>query len=112
MRAHVLRLLRHAALLLATSALVVATAGGCNQGTEGDRCNPLLDHNECNNGLVCSGPGTSYPLPGYCVENYCCPTDPTKSSNPDCNGTDPMCSPPPDAGTPDTGSAPPDGGAG
>jgi hypothetical protein len=89
---------RVGAVAVAMSALAVL-AGGCDQGNEGDRCNPLLSHDECGGDtLVCSGPGTSYPLPGNCVENYCCPKDPTKSSNPYCNGTDNSC-PAPDAGS-------------
>lgn len=79
-----------AALFVAT--LLAAFSGGCAQGGEGDRCNPLLSHDECGGDtLVCSGPSTNYPLPGTCVENYCCPKDPTKSSNPECNGTDTQC---------------------
>ena len=80
-----------AALLVSSMALALA-APGCNEGGEGNRCNPLLSHDECGgSNLVCSGPGTSHPLPGSCVENYCCPPDPTTSSNPECNGTDPVC---------------------
>jgi hypothetical protein len=53
------------ACLTATIALVLLA---CNQGAEGDRCNPDLSHNECNSGLSCMSP----PL---CPEAYCCPTD-------------------------------------
>jgi hypothetical protein len=47
-------------------------AGG---GGEGDRCNPLLSHNECGSGLSCTQPTD-------CPENYCCPAD---------NPTSPFC---------------------
>jgi hypothetical protein len=75
--------LSHAVLGLAliVSSLLV---GGCDEGNEGDRCNPDLSHDECNSGLVCSGPGTSQAL--ACVENYCCPVPASDSTNPYCNG--------------------------
>ena len=60
------------ALLLATAAL----AAGCNQGGEGDRCNPDLSHDECGAGLHCTQPVD-------CPENYCCPTS-GNSNNPYC----------------------------
>ena len=59
-------------------AAVMAVAG-CDQGKEGDRCNPDLSHDECNSGLTCQQPST-------CAENYCCPTPASSSSNPYCNG--------------------------
>jgi hypothetical protein len=83
----------------------VAFGGGCDSGNEGSRCVPTLSHDECGGDtLVCSGPGTNYPLPGNCVENYCCPRDPTKSAVAYCNGTDTTC-PAPDAGPAPTPSA-------
>jgi hypothetical protein len=103
---------RHSLGAYAVAALFAATvltafSGGCAEGQEGDRCNPLLSHDECGGDtLVCSGPSTNYPLPGTCVENYCCPKDPKTSSNPECNGTDTQCpAAPDDSGTPapDTG---------
>jgi hypothetical protein len=66
------------AVLLA-SALVLASTQGCNQGREGDRCNPGLlaqSEDECGSGLVCTQPTD-------CPENYCCPPDGT-SPNPFC----------------------------
>jgi hypothetical protein len=79
-------------LVLWITALLSCSVLGCAEGGEGDRCNPLLSHDECGGqALVCSGPSTPYPLPGACVENYCCPKDPSKSSSPSCNGTDPAC---------------------
>lgn len=60
----------------------------CKGGSEGERCNPYLSHDECGGDLVCSGPSTSHPLAGTCVENYCCPDDPSKSGDPHCNGSD------------------------
>ena len=57
----------------------VASLGACDGGNEGDRCNPDLSHNDCGAGLTCVTPST-------CVENYCCPADPSTSSNNYCNG--------------------------
>lgn len=64
---------------VAFAAFALATVTGataCNQGSEGDRCNPSLSHDECNDGLVCSQPVD-------CPENYCCPAN-GESSNPNC----------------------------
>ncbi len=67
---------------------------GCDQGQEGDRCNPSLSHDECNTGLSCQQPPS-------CPENYCCPitgtsTDP--NCQPGCNGGDiAICNATPDA---------------
>jgi hypothetical protein len=68
--------------LVATAALA---ALACNQGREGDRCNPTLNsngHDECGGGLVCNA---NIPL---CPEAYCCPTESDggvgKSSHPNC----------------------------
>ncbi len=59
-------------------ALGLALAGlECNEGAEGDRCNPDLSHNECNSGLICTA------ATDLCPENYCCPAD-GNSSNPNC----------------------------
>jgi hypothetical protein len=67
-------------------------AVGCHEAAEGDRCNPDLVpmSSDCNSGLTCQMPST-------CVENYCCPTPASSSTNGYCNGT--LCPPPPDAGT-------------
>jgi len=64
----------------------------CNEGREGDRCNPDLfpGEDECGSGLSCQTPST-------CVESYCCPPDPASSKNGYCNGT--LCPP----ATPDAG---------
>lgn len=59
-------------------AFLVVT-NGCDGGREGERCNPDLSHDECDDGLTCQQPST-------CVENYCCPTPASGSSNPYCNG--------------------------
>jgi hypothetical protein len=78
------------------SALIAAgvvAAVGCEGGAEGDRCNPLLSHNDCNGGLTCMQPGT-------CAESYCCPTPASASSNPFCNGS--SC-PPAEAGAGEAG---------
>jgi len=69
------------AALVATAAIAAA---GCNQGGEGNRCNPNLSqgHNECGGGLVCNA---AIPL---CPEAYCCPAAADgglgSSSNPNC----------------------------
>ncbi len=75
--------------------VIASVTNGCVGGGEGDRCNPdQVDHPECNGGLTCQQPST-------CVENYCCPTPASSSSNGYCNGT--LCPPAADAGT-DSGS--------
>lgn len=62
----------------------------CNEGREGDRCNPDLfpGEDECGSGLTCQTPST-------CVESYCCPPDAAGSKNGYCNGT--LCPPSPPA---------------
>src|SRR5258706_716582 len=95
----------------AMALLVSIVAVGCKGGSEGDRCNPILSHDECGGDtLVCSGPSTSNPLPGTCVENYCCPKDPSKSTDPHCNGPDSPNCPVAASGDDDTGAS--DGGDG
>lgn len=67
---------------LAVLLSVAWLAAGCNQGQEGDRCNPDLSHDECGSGLSCQQPRD-------CPENYCCPTSGTTSNpycQPGCNG--------------------------
>ena len=90
------------ALTLAVALVSIALLGnGCAGGGEGDRCNPNLSHNECDNGLTCVQPST-------CAESYCCPSDPAKSSNGYCNGS--LCPQPEggtDAGTDVAADAPP-----
>ena len=61
----------------AVVAALVAIGGGCELlGKEGDRCNALVQRDECNAGLHCKL--------ATCSEAYCCPTDRT-SSDPNCN---------------------------
>ncbi len=56
---------------------LVALAGGCETGgNEGDRCNPLVQQDECDNGLHCQA--------ATCSESFCCPTNRT-STDPNCN---------------------------
>ncbi len=74
---------------LSLFAVVAASTGGCDGGREGERCNPSLSHDECNDGLSCRQPAT-------CVESYCCPNG--SSSNPYCNGS--ACPSAADAGAP------------
>jgi hypothetical protein len=74
-------------------AFSVALANGCEGSNEGDRCNPNLSHDDCNAGLTCQQPAT-------CVENYCCPSPASASTNPFCNGS--AC-PPAEAGVADAG---------
>ena len=56
---------------------LAAAALGCQQGEEGDYCNPDLSHNECNQGLSCQ-------QPALCPESYCCPDPVTPESNAFC----------------------------
>lgn len=70
---------RNAAALLLVAAGLLVLGNGCDGGREGERCNPLLSHDECDNGLSCQRPST-------CAENYCCPDPASSSSNPYCNG--------------------------
>ena len=105
------RLFARVAIGLTALALgVVAVA--CEQGAEGDRCNPDLSHNECNAGLVCTQPEN-------CPESYSCPANGSSADpfcQPGCNGglaaicevTPDAAACQPDAGTDDAGSA--DGG--
>ena len=66
---------------------LVTLGGGCDTGgNEGDRCNPLVQRDECDDGLHCQA--------ATCSESYCCPTNRT-SSDPVCNAAG--C-PDPDAG--------------
>ena len=68
-------LARVGALALLTVAGLSAMVHGCNQGREGDRCNPTqslanspygANDDECGSGLTCQ-------LPVDCPEAYCCP---------------------------------------
>jgi hypothetical protein len=68
--------------VFAALSMAAALAAGCNQGDEGDRCNPSLSHDECGAGLSCQQPVD-------CAENYCCPTSGSSSNpycQPGCNG--------------------------
>jgi hypothetical protein len=76
--------IRHIRTILLATAAVCVVGFGCNQGSEGDRCNAALNtngHDECNGGLTC----TNVPL---CPETYCCPLNAdgslAKSDNPNC----------------------------
>jgi hypothetical protein len=71
-------MMRYILLVLSVTALITLLPA-CDGGREGDRCNPNLSHNDCNDGLLCTTPSS-------CAESYCCPSDPSKSSNPYCNG--------------------------
>ena len=85
---------KHLAIFVAAVAAILIA---CNQGSEGDRCNPDLSHNECGSGLSCT-------QPALCPETYCCATDGT-STNPYCQtgcsgGAASMCN----AGADDAGA--------
>lgn len=97
------RALGHVAALLVVAASLLAVGDGCDGGREGERCNPLLSHDECDKGLSCQRPST-------CAENYCCPDPASSSSNPFCNG---LACPVPEGGSDDGGDAetPPESGA-
>jgi hypothetical protein len=70
---------RWTAALAALSALALFASEGCEQGAQGDRCNPALiqpggsvpqyNEDECGNGLACTVPPT-------CVIAVCCPKAP------------------------------------
>jgi hypothetical protein len=69
--------------MIVASGLYLLTTNGCNQGAEGDRCNPNLtssspmyNESECGSGLTCT-------QPMFCPESYCCPAS-GASSNPNC----------------------------
>jgi hypothetical protein len=79
-------------IVLATFAFVHPACVG--NGGEGDRCNPNLSHDECDNGLVCVQPGA-------CPEAYCCPVNASASSSAYCRGDPSVC--PSEAGTGDDG---------
>ena len=55
--------------------VLVAGAGGCEGGKEGDRCNALSTDDGCGAGLSCVAPTS-------CAETVCCPAGP--SSAPEC----------------------------
>jgi hypothetical protein len=68
--------------LTALGAAIVIIGAGClppdaGGGKEGDRCNPLLSHDEC------GGTTLACTQPPFCPENYCCPVN-GASSNPFC----------------------------
>jgi hypothetical protein len=64
-------------LILLGAASLPGLLLGCEQGAEGDRCNPdLVDTSECGSGLSCVTPST-------CVISVCCPSTPPYS-NPQC----------------------------
>jgi hypothetical protein len=70
------------AVLLSSFALLEPACTG--NGGEGDRCNPYLSHDECDNGLVCT-------IPGACPEAYCCPQNAKASSSAFCRGDPSVC---------------------
>lgn len=78
---------RLSALWVALAGLLPLAGAGCDQGNEGERCNPLATNDECTGGLVCSGNpiglAASHPI-AYCPENYCCTPSPASSDNPYC----------------------------
>lgn len=88
--------MRRAALLTVVALGFVAIGVSCNQGREGDRCNPVAAANgedECGSGLSCQQPTN-------CAENYCCPTDLSQATNGFCKSDPNYCpAPPADAGT-------------
>jgi hypothetical protein len=80
--------------LFAVLSLAGAGCGGFTDTNlpEGDRCNPLDQHNECSSGAVCTGQGSSPTIP-FCPENYCCSVDSSgniasgnANCQPGCNG--------------------------
>jgi hypothetical protein len=73
------------------SMTVIAPSTACDVGpSEGSTCNALVVDNECTGGTTCQTIGS-------CSATFCCPTDPTTSADPHCNGA--LCPPvPPDGG--------------
>ena len=75
----------------------IAFAAGCETGgEEGDRCNPLVHRDECDEGLACTA--------ATCTVFYCCPRGGGPTSEPNCQNL---------AGCPDedAGAPEPDAGA-
>jgi hypothetical protein len=87
-------ILSRACLLVGAILAILPVVGvGCGAFTEsgtseGNRCNPLLSHDECSSGLVCTGRQSAPAVP-FCPENYCCSVD----SKGDINSTNPNCQP-------------------
>jgi hypothetical protein len=83
-----IRFVRPPYWLLLGASFLAGTTLGCEQGAEGDRCNPdLVDTTECNSGLSCVTPPS-------CVISVCCPSKgPYTDPNCDCfaNPQGPMC---------------------
>ena len=107
MRTHWQTLVSRLVVLGGVGAAVLAFAGGCETGgNKGDRCNPLVQRDECDNGLHCQA--------ATCSESYCCPTH-GASTDPHCHAEgcpDPDAgagagSDDAEAGTAETGSAAP-----
>jgi hypothetical protein len=78
------RLSRLGPLVLALAAALLLFHQACDQGREGDRCNPNLatGESDCGSGLTCQ-------TPALCPESYCCPMDGQSQSpfcQPGCNG--------------------------
>ena len=80
-------------LFASLSVVAFAIVTSCQQGGhEGDRCNPLLAHDECNGALSCQQPAS-------CAESYCCPANLAASTSSYCRSDPDACpAPPPDAG--------------
>ncbi len=89
--------MKRTVLLILAIAGAIALLPACDGGREGDRCNPNLSHDDCSDGLSCITPAT-------CVENYCCPSNPTKSTSQYCNGSGCPRPAPTDAGPSDAPS--------
>jgi hypothetical protein len=63
-------LARAGALSVLAAAALLLTVNACNQGAEGDRCNPdlAMGESDCGGSLTCKQPVN-------CPESYCCPTE-------------------------------------
>ena len=70
-------LLRRGSIALLVTVATFAVNGCETGGKEGDRCNALVEKDECNSGLHCQQV--------TCDRTYCCPTD-RSSTDPNCNG--------------------------
>jgi hypothetical protein len=60
--------------VIVASGLFTLTTNGCNQGAEGDRCNPaLVSASPMYNEDECGNVTLSCQQPMFCPESYCCP---------------------------------------
>jgi len=84
---------------LVAGLFLAISAGGCSNTADGDRCDPVLSHDECAN-----GPTSVCMVPTNCADAFCCKADGT-STEANCQPCVPGVAdyvPPADSGTPPT----------